>query len=74
MSETQTGPALNGQQPGPAAEAPCEDCSSAGERILAVLAAVIGVGILVVAIDMFTGGRLSGYVREQAAQVTEQAQ
>ena len=43
---------------GPAA-APCEDCATSGERALAVVAGLFGLFIVGLAIDMFTGGRLS---------------
>ena len=55
----------NGTAPGPA-EAPCADCPTAGERLLAVLAALLGAFVIAVAIDMFTGGKLSGLMPERA--------
>ena len=74
MTDQQTDPGLNGQAPaGPAAEV-CEDCASGGEKILALLAAAIGLGVLFVAVDMFTGGKLSGVVREQVTAATETVQ
>jgi len=76
MTDQQTDPGLNGQARAPAADGACEDCATGGEKILALLAAAIGLGVLFVAVDMFTGGRLSGVVREQvsAAAETMQAQ
>jgi hypothetical protein len=47
---------------------PCEDCATSGEKTLAVVAALFGIFIVVMAIDMFTGGRVTGYVREQASE------
>jgi hypothetical protein len=65
MSET-----ANGTAPAPPAadEAPCADCATTGEKILAGLA--IGFGLLIIAmgIDMATGGKLSGMVPVRAEQ------
>jgi hypothetical protein len=63
MTDTQAEapPSVNGTAPaapGPAA-APCEDCATSGERALAVVAGLFGLFIVGLAIDMFTGGRLS---------------
>ena len=61
MTETTTQAppqSANGVVPG-AAEAPCEDCATGGERALAVVAGVFGLFIIGLAIDMFTGGGLS---------------
>jgi hypothetical protein len=59
MTETQTEvpPSANGQAP--AAEPPCEDCATNGERALAVVAGLFGLFIVGLAIDMFTGGGVS---------------
>jgi hypothetical protein len=67
MTDTQadTAASLNGTAPAPAAE-PCEDCATSGEKALAVVAALFGIFILVMAIDMFTGGKIGGLVREAA--------
>jgi hypothetical protein len=67
MTDTQAEapPAVNGTAPQgqPAgqepAAAPCEDCATSGERALAVVAGLFGLFIVGLAIDMFTGGRLS---------------
>jgi len=61
MTETTTQAppqSANGVAPGPA-EAPCEDCATGGERALAVVAGLFGLFIIGLAVDMFTGGRLS---------------
>lgn len=66
----QAPPSANGTAPNaavPEAGAPCEDCVTAGEKGMAVLAALFGVFIIVMAIDMFTGGRVSGTIAERAA-------
>jgi hypothetical protein len=52
-----------------AAEEPCADCATSGEKILAILAGVFGVLVLLMAVDMFTGGRVSGMVRKVEASV-----
>jgi hypothetical protein len=64
MSEATTEPHVNGTAPTPAAGQPCEDCATSGEKILAVLAALLGAFVIAMAIDMFTGGRLSGMVKD----------
>ena len=51
----------------PAAE-PCDDCASPGEKILAVAAALFGVLVLVMAIDIFTGGKVTGFLPSKAGQ------
>jgi len=69
MTDTQADPAahVNGTAPGPAADAgDCDDCATGGEKTLAVLAAVFGVFILLMAVDMFTGGKVTGMIREAA--------
>ena len=65
MTDTDTAAGLNGQAPAPASEAPCDDCATSGERALAVFAFLFGAFIIGIAIDMFTGGRISGMVKEQ---------
>jgi hypothetical protein len=67
MSETAETTSLNGAGPAPAppAEVPCEDCATGGEKVLAVLAGAFAVLLLVMAFDMFTGGKVGGYVRER---------
>lgn len=48
----------------PAAAEPCEDCATSGEKILAILAGAFAVLILVMAVDMFTGGKVTGMVKQ----------
>jgi len=69
MSETDQH--VNGTAPAtPAAadDAPCEDCATSGEKILALLAGLLGVFVLVMAADMFTGGKISGRMKEAVQQ------
>jgi hypothetical protein len=67
MTVTQAEAHVNGTAPAPPeAEQPCEDCASGGEKVLAVLAFGFAVFIAVMAIDMFTGGKITGMVREAA--------
>lgn len=69
MSETATEPHVNGTAPpAPPAEPPCENCASPSEKALAVLAFLAGAFVVVIAIDMFFGGRLTGMVKEQVQQ------
>ena len=68
MSETD--PSANGTQPA-ASDQPCDDCATPGEKFLAVLAAALGLFIIVLAVDMFTGGRITGQIAEQVQQVTQ---
>jgi len=64
---------VNGTAPAtaapPAADqtGPCEDCATSGEKILAVIAAALGAFVVLLAIDMFTGGRISGMVKVAAS-------
>jgi hypothetical protein len=61
---------VNGTAPAPVDE-PCTDCASKSEKLLAILAVGFAVFITVMAIDMFTGGKVSGYVRQAQEQATE---
>ena len=67
MSENHAESPAATDQP-PAGEAPCADCATSGEKILAVLAGLFAVFILVMAVDMFTGGKVSGVVRARVPQ------
>lgn len=49
---------VNGTAPGAAGDE-CETCVSKGELALAVLGGAIGLGIILMAIDLGAGGRLS---------------
>lgn len=55
----------NGTQPGtdtqPQADE-CVNCATTGEKILAGLSILFGLLVLVMAVDMLTGGRVSGTV------------
>jgi hypothetical protein len=67
MTDTQADAHVNGTAPAPPeGEQPCDDCASGGEKLMAVLAAAFGALIILMAIDMFTGGKISGMVREAA--------
>jgi hypothetical protein len=68
MSETATEPHVNGTAPPAPAAEPCENCASPAEKVMAVLAFLAGAFVVVIAIDMFFGGRLTGMVREQVQQ------
>lgn len=63
MSES-NGTAPQAADAPPAAEQPCEDCVTNGERVLAVLSLVFAALIIGMAIDMMTGGKLSGVVKQ----------
>lgn len=54
-------------QPPAAAGEPCVDCATSGEKILAVLAGLFGVFVIAMALDIFTGGKLTGIVKREAA-------
>jgi hypothetical protein len=66
MTDTTAGEHLNGtayisQTP---AGAPCEDCATGGEKLMAVLTLIIALGLLVLAADGWTGGKVLGMVKE----------
>lgn len=72
MSETTAeqaaeAPSLNGTAPAPEADQPCTDCVTGGEKAMALIAGLFGAFIIVMAIDMLTGGRISGSIAERAA-------
>jgi hypothetical protein len=65
MTDTaaETTASVNGQAPASApAPEDCDDCVTGGERALAVVACLLGLFVIAVGVDMFTGGRLSGMV------------
>lgn len=49
-----------GPDPDPAEPGPCADCAGRGDRLLAVIALGVAAVIAIMAIDLFTGGQLSG--------------
>jgi hypothetical protein len=60
-TSTETTASANGTAPAPPAD-PCDDCATRGEKTLAVVAALFGVFVILMAVDMFSGGKVSGYV------------
>lgn len=61
MSET---PDINATEPGPPAAPPAvadPEEPTAGEKLLAVFAIVLGVAVIVMGLDMVTGGRVLGF-------------
>lgn len=58
---------VNGTAPAPPAAEPCEDCATNGEKIMAILAGLFGLLVIAMAFDMFSGGKLSGMVKERAS-------
>ena len=68
MSEATTEQAASLNGTGPMPDQPCEDCVTGGEKALAVVAALFGIFVFLVAVDMFTGGKVGGFVRDQVGQ------
>ena len=65
MSETATETtSTNGTAP--ADPAPCQDCATGGEKLLAILAGAFGLFIILMAVDMATGGKVTGLVKAPA--------
>jgi hypothetical protein len=66
MTDTTADTHLNGTAPASQApaEAPCEDCATGGEKLMAVLTLIIALGLLVLAADGWTGGKVLGMVKE----------
>lgn len=56
----QPGVTVNGAVPGAPAAEECADCVTPGERALAIVGVCIGAVIAAIAIDLGTGGKLSG--------------
>jgi hypothetical protein len=63
-ADTTTSP--NGTTPAPPPDTPCEDCATSGEKALAILGALFGIFLIIMAFDMFTGGKIGGFVKERA--------
>jgi hypothetical protein len=66
MADTQDEQHVNGTAPAAPPAGGCAECASGGEKTLAVLAAILGVFVIIMAADMFTGGKISGLVTEAA--------
>jgi hypothetical protein len=58
---------VNGTAPADTPAEPCADCVTSGEKGLALIAGLFGAFIILMAIDMFTGGAISGYARDKGA-------
>jgi hypothetical protein len=56
--------AANGSAP----DEPCADCATGGEKILAVIACAVGVLVIAIAIDMFTGGAIGRLFPRQVSE------
>jgi hypothetical protein len=65
MSEA-NGTAPAGDAP-PAAAEPCVDCVTGGEKIMAVIAAAVAIGLALMAIDLLTGGKAWAQFKTAAA-------
>lgn len=53
------------ETPAPADDSqPCEDCATSGEKVLAILALLFGLFIVATAVDMYTGGKITGMVKQ----------
>jgi len=66
MSEATADTHVNGTAPAPPGEPAAEGVTS-GEKILAVIAGLFGLFIIVMAIDMATGGKIGGWVTERTS-------
>lgn len=67
-AETVETASLNGTAPATDQDEPCADCATGGEKLMAGLALLFGLFIIAMAADMFTGGRVTGLIREQVGQ------
>jgi hypothetical protein len=70
MTDTTADTHLNGTAPAAspqAADVPCEDCVTGGEKLMAVFTILIAIGLIVLAADGWTGGKVLGMVREAAS-------
>jgi hypothetical protein len=66
MSEATAETHLNGTAPAPAEDCGA-DCVTSGEKILAVLAVLFGAFIIVMGADMFSGGKVGGWITERSS-------
>lgn len=57
-------PETNGQAPAATPHAPAGEEPSAFERLLAIGAILLGVGVIIMGLDMATGGRLLGFASQ----------
>lgn len=48
----------------------CVNCATSGEKALAILAGLFGILIVLMAVDMFSGGRISGVVKPLSEKVS----
>lgn len=58
-------PETNGHAPAPPPAAPAPEEPSGFERLLAIGAILLGVGVIIMGIDMATGGRLLGFAQQE---------
>ena len=66
MTETTEGQSVNGATPAAEPADQAEDQATGGEKALAVLGVLFGIFLIIMAIDMGTGGRVLGYIQERA--------
>lgn len=72
MSETQAEPHVNGTAPTPAPAAePCVDCATPGEKLMGILAIAFAAFIVLMGIDMITGGKVTGYAKQAVEDVRQ---
>jgi hypothetical protein len=69
MTDTTADTHLNGTAPAtpPAPAEGCEDCVTGGEKLMAVFTIIIAIGLIVLAADGWTGGKVLGMAREAVA-------
>jgi len=67
MSEATAETHVNGTAPAPAPDEPCLDCVTSGERILAIVGLLFAGFLAVMALDMLTGGKVGGWVKERTS-------
>jgi len=66
MSETQTDQSPNGQIP--AASLPDLPGATSWEAVLGIVTAIVGLGLILIGIDGATGGRVFGFMSNQASE------